>query len=166
MTGAAYNRGNSEQSVGTPRDFLDAVEKRFGTIGWDLAATYENKVASGDENFFGLNHWRLGYRDAIEADWFDLKFRHWVRWLNPPFGNISPWAEKCAECQWLNVWTLFLVPYSAGSNWWRDYVRGKAMVFALQPRLKFIGHTQSYPKDLALCAYGFGVNGEDNWRWK
>jgi len=41
----AQRPGRSEQTVCTPREFLDAVEKRFGPIRIDLAATAENKVA-------------------------------------------------------------------------------------------------------------------------
>jgi hypothetical protein len=41
------------------------------------------------------------------------------------------------------------------------------MVLALQPRIKFIGAKDVYPKDLALCAYGYGgIHGEDVWAWK
>lgn len=38
-SGASLNRYKSEQDVRTPRDFLDAIENRFGKIDFDLAAT-------------------------------------------------------------------------------------------------------------------------------
>lgn len=167
--GASYHRGKSDQNVGTPPEFKAAVEKRFGLIDIDLAATKETALSrhEWDKNeafYFGPDQYSSGWgSDALVIDWRTL----WepVRWLNPPFANIGPWAKKCAECRELRAWTLLLVPYSAGTKWWNDSVRRKAMVFALFPRFAFVGHNQTYPKDLALCAYGYGVSGEDVWFW-
>lgn len=161
VPGAAFNKGKSKQDVGTPPEFIKAVEQRFGLLCVDLAATKKNKVC---HLHVGPDAHDERFRDALAIDWKIL--HHRVRWLNPPFADITPWAKKCAECRSMSSWTLMLVPYSAGSNWWRDYVRRKAMIFALSPRIQFVGATAPYPKDLALCAYGFGVCGEDLWRWK
>lgn len=46
-TGAAMNRGNSFQAYRTPRDFVEAVEGRFGDIDFDLAASPENTLVEG-----------------------------------------------------------------------------------------------------------------------
>ena len=40
----AQKPGSSKQDYSTPRAFLDAVEKRFGRIKWDLAAHERNHV--------------------------------------------------------------------------------------------------------------------------
>src|SRR4030065_2360243 len=161
LSGASLNRGKSEQVVETPREFLDAVEKRFGKILFDLAATSENTVThlygNGDQ-FFGPGSTHA--ENSLDENW---RYMPEVLWINPPFGNIGPWAAKCAEQSNRRGWILLLVPGSIGANWWRDYVRDKAMVYAIQPRLTFVGSTSPYPKDLALCASGYGVRGEANW---
>jgi hypothetical protein len=166
--GATYHRHRSDQEIGTPGDFLGAVEERFGLIDWDLAAKYENnKCQVGPDRYFGPDHGIDDLRDSLKQDWREVRaMKGGVLWLNPPFANIEPWAEKCASYRCDPFWTLLLVPASIATNWWRDHVRGKSMVFALQPRLVFVGQKHRYPKDLALCAYGFGVCGEDNWEWK
>ena len=162
MPGAAFNNGKSKQDVGTPREFIDAVEQRFGPISVDLAATAGNKVC---HLYIGPDADEQRFRDSLAVNWKNL-FRYPVRWLNPPFGNVTPWVKKCAECRLMSSWTLLLVPASVGSKWWDTHVRGKSMRFILNPRIRFVGHKDQYPKDLALCAFGYGVNGEVLWRWK
>ena len=58
-----------------------------------------------------------------------------------------------------------LVPASIGTNWYRDYIDGQMMVWGI-PRIKFVGATQAYPKDLMLCAAGYGVQGHGFWDWR
>jgi hypothetical protein len=166
MGGASYNRGSSDQDIGTPRDFLYAVEKRFGNIEFDLAATSENVVIQDQERksrFFGPGSPYC--ESSLYVNWANMS-DYRVLWLNPPFARIAPFAQKCAEQRNRKGWILMLVPGSIGTNWWCESVRDKAMIYALQPRIKFVGAKDAYPKDLALCAYGYGVRGETSWRWK
>jgi len=154
-TGAANHRGTSVQSVGTPRDLLDAVERRFGRITFDLAASADNSVVRAHE--------------TTSKPWFDESddalhpLTSWplegVLWLNPPFADIAPWAARCAL--WLTEWggprpdavLLMLVPASVGANYWERSIAGKARVLGISPRVRFVGHKQGFPKDLALCVY-------------
>ncbi len=147
--------GKSEQTVGTPRDFLDAVTERFGAPEIDLAAV--ESVAVCDE-FISPE------ADSLSVEWNNLPAQH--LWLNPPYGKIAPWAEKCAGYTGPgNIY--FLVPASVGSNWFAEHVDGHARVLFLSPRLKFVGHTRSYPKDLILAVFGRGAEpGYECWRWK
>lgn len=165
-TGPSIKRGRSEQVVGTPRVFLDAVEDRFGVITWDLAATADNRVNGrnglGREDYFGPDHPSERYRDALAADW-DMSG---TLWCNPPFASIGPWATKCAEARTRCDWTLLLVPASVDSEWFAEHVHGKGLVMPLRPRLKFVGHADPYPKPLMLVAYGFGAVGFEPWRWR
>jgi phage N-6-adenine-methyltransferase len=147
--------GRSKQDYGTPPTFLAAVAARFGFIDADLACTRDNAVAP----------LRLTEDiDSLKQDWRTLAAR--VAFLNPPFGDIRPWAAKLdAECRELPRWTLMLVPASMGSKWWADHVLGKCMAFGI-PRMQFVGADALYPKDLALLAYGFGVAGAGYWDWR
>lgn len=147
--------GQSKQDYGTPREFLDAVERRYGPIGFDLAATTNNAVVG---NFYTEE------QNALIQSW-QLSPRVRVAWLNPPFANIDPWAERCASVRRLPRWTLLLVPASIGTAWYRDHVLGKAVVDGI-PRLTFVGETTPYPKDLMICAFGYGASGNGYWDWR
>lgn len=149
--------GRSVQEVGTPAEFLRAVEGRFGRIAFDLAATTANHVAPYWYGPGGV------YLDALASD------VEWdapgLQWLNPPYADIAPWAEKAATYVGTGALIAMLIPAAIGTNYFRQHIHGKALVLALSPRPTFVGHTQSYPKDLILCLYG-KAPGFDCWRWK
>lgn len=148
----------SEQEVRTPAEFIDAVERRFGRIRFDLAANASNAIRPA---FFGPGS-TIG-EDALAHPWDQMGG---VLWLNPPFGNIPPFAEKCAKEGPLGARVKMLVPAAVSTNWWAKSVHGQALVLFLRPRIRFVGHKAGFPKDLALCCYGPWVApGYSTWRW-
>lgn len=166
------NRHVSEQSVGTPPEFVAAAARKLHIAGFsfDLAADEQNTKVSWRGN---QKTWFDVQDNALVQDWRTAALRHcpflaqqpW-NWLNPPFANIAPWAEKCLAESERGVCTAMLVPASTGTNWWNDFVWGYAYVLALRSRIQFIGHTDAYPKDLALILYTpTGYNGMDTWDW-
>lgn len=153
-TGPTINRHRSKQDYSTPIDFMDAVRRRFGRPTFDLAASSDNTKCT---SFYSVE------QDSLEQDWHMIPG---LLWLNPPFNNIAPWARKCAEeSEGRGAQILLLTPASVGSNWFQDHVHGKAMVYALNPRLSFDGQNP-FPKDCILSYFGFGVSGFGTWRWK
>lgn len=139
-TGAAMHRYQSKQDYRTPDDFREAFVRRFGSPGFDLAADEDNTFAPA---------WYSKTDDALTCDW-----RHPTsRWLNPPFGTIAPWVERCAELSDDQHWTALLVPASVGSLWFTRHVFGVASVVFLRPRISFDG-ANPFPKDLMLAMYG------------
>ena len=154
--------GESVQEVGTPRDFLDAVEKRFGLIGLDLAANADNHIVP---LWLGPGSPLHGGEDALapSVSWSGRS----LRFLNPPFGDIEPCAAKCAT-ERHHAFVGMLVPASIGADWFREHVHGKAFWLALSPRIKFVGHLAPFPRDLIFCLYGPLVvaSGYDCWRWR
>ncbi len=102
--------GKSKQDYGTPWEFIRACVARFGEINVDLAASAHNAKAAiyFDEA-----------RDSLSVDW--AAEPHCcggaLLWLNPPFADIEPWAEKCAiESTRRRGLILFLTPASIGSK--------------------------------------------------
>jgi len=81
--------GKSKQDYSTPRPFLDAVERRFGPIRWDLAAHSRNHVVA-DYYGPGSPHGE----DSFKQDWAK---HSGVLWLNCEYSDIAPWASKCRE---------------------------------------------------------------------
>jgi phage N-6-adenine-methyltransferase len=163
---------SGNQNWRTPPEFLDAVRRRFGFIDFDLAATKGHQVT-------GPHAWEYfsPEEDSLSKGWARLPMHPEheakvcrVAFLNPPFANLRPWAQKLSvECHALSRWTLMLAPASMGSGWWRDHVLGRAMVYGI-PRMAFLdGEMQAqavYPKDLALVAYGYGAHGTGYWDWR
>lgn len=134
--------GRSRQDYGTPPEFLRAVERRFGPIAFDLAARPDNAVTSA--------HFSPRTNSLVQ---------HWNRltgvlWLNPPFGKPDAWAGKCARSMGPGRVILLLTPASVSTEWFADYVYGRARVFAIRPRLTFVGCQDPYPGDLILSAFG------------
>lgn len=156
--GAAFNRGRSKQDYATPDDLIQAVVKKFGPLALDLAADDRNTKAP---------RWFDEQVDSLKQDWVaamrTAKPESWA-WLNPPFGNIAPWAAKCSVESRRGGRILFLVPAAVGANWWRDYVHKRARVYFLNGRVCFDGKN-GFPKDCALCVYGMQP-GYEIWRWK
>lgn len=158
----AQNPATSEQSVGTPWEFVDAVEARFGKLEWDLAASAENCVVrnmDGDRSskFFSVKE------NSLAQDWTNLGS---PLWLNPPFDHIADFAKKCVADADPRALVLLLTPGSIDANWWWEFCRPHAITYALSPRLTFVGHNQPYPKGLALHVFGTGATGFGRWRWK
>jgi phage N-6-adenine-methyltransferase len=151
-TGASFNRGPSKQNYATPPELIAAVEKRFGSIAWDLAAEPENAKAP---QFYTEKD------DSLAQDWHK---HEGLLWLNPPYNCIAPWAEKCSREHRLEAYVALLVPASVGSNWFQNHVLHQALVLFLNPRVSFDGK-HPFPKDIMLCVYG-GPRCCDSWRWK
>lgn len=129
------------------------MQDRFGRMMFDLAADKDNSKCGSC--FF-----------SIEDDSLSQKWRGYGNlWLNPPYADIGPWAEKCAVASAAGAKIFMLVPASVGSNWYMDFVEPYAYVLALNPRLSFDGKN-AYPKDVILACYLHGLTGFKTWRWK
>lgn len=153
----AQKPGRSKQDYGTPWEFIRAVEKRFGELHIDLAASAANTKAP---TWYGED------LDSFSVNWG--VHSHHRMWLNPPFGRIEPWAFNCeyfSKVLSSSGRIFFLTPASVGSNWFAQYVHRKALVLALSPRLTYEGCDTPYPKDCLLSCYGEDP-GFDVWRWK
>ena len=148
------NRGGSRQDWQTPPVLLAAIRDHFriAEFSLDAAASPLNAVAP---TFY------------TEAD--NGLIQPWTSWTwcNPPFSTIGPWAEKAWDETYLGVSSMLLLPASVGSNWWKDYVDGKAHVVFLNGRITFVGATTPYPKDCALLIYNPQIRGGYSiWTWR
>lgn len=153
--------GKSKQDYGTPMALIDAVERRWDALRWDLAATEENAKAG---EFYSPS------RDALSPHchwYFDIG--DGIAWLNPPFADIEPWVAKCAAESAFGLSIIVLTPASIGSEWFAAHCEGRAAVIGLRPRLTFEGCKDPYPKDCMLTVWGplrAGLPILSTWRWK
>ena len=149
----------SNDVVSTPREFLDAVEERFGQIRWDLAANKENCVTK-DHRFYGPGSYYLGDSLSIVCQWG--KLNGGLLWLNPPFSNIAPFARKSMIERNCNAKIAMLIPASVCTSYFNDYVRDHAYVFELTPR-----PFKREVRDCVLALYTpEGYTGRELWRWR
>lgn len=159
ITGPTIRRGASEQSVETPAEFMLAIYRKFGSPVLDLAAVAANaKCAS----YITLEE------DSLTVDWTQ-RLSGGIGWLNAPFDPAEPWAAKCEAEYQRGARLLYLCRGSIDSNWWWQYIQPNAVVYALTPRIKFVGQLQGYPSSLCLCTFNvLGVPGGpiQRWRWR
>lgn len=161
MSGPTIDRAASSGDIWTPQPFIDAVEKKFGPLEIDLAASPASAKAP---LWFGPGS---STADALAIEWNALfratKDGHYpLCWLNPPFRAITPWARKCAAAWLKGAEILLLVPGSIGANWFEHWVWPYADVYSIG-RMVFdncfdrrTGElvTTPYAKDLVLAHYG------------
>lgn len=162
MTTPQQRPHQSRQDYATPEDFMTAIRRRLSitAFAFDFAADRSNHKAD--------RWWGIEDDSLTQQDWAARCTNRWG-WLNPPFEQIGPWAAKCVETKRAGGSVAFLVPASVGSNWFRDYVDGRAFVLQLNGRLAFMPDkpTWLYPKDCILALYsqelapGYAV-----WTWK
>lgn len=156
LTGPSVKRFRSVQVVGTPWEFLRAVEKKFGPLAWDLAATIDNAKAAS---------FITPEMDTFRQDWAKL-LNGGLGWLNPEFDPMVKWVAKCSSEQRKGAEFLVLTPAAIGANWFWDHVQPFATVYSVG-RMKFEGHQDPYPKDLLLNHYCANPNHElQRWKWK
>lgn len=167
MTMPKQKRGRSKQTYATPWEFIRAVERRFGPIAFDLAAEASTAKAPA---YWGPDNGT----DSLSMPWAE-RLPTGNLWLNPPFGDVAPWARKCAmEAPNRRGLLLMLTPASIATDWFADYVFPHAFVLAIRPRIAFegtvpnpkTGKLDGFPKDLMLSVYGLGINGLGLWKWK
>ena len=179
LTGPSVKRFKSVQIVSTPWEFIRAVEKKFGPIAWDLAATDENRKADA---------WITPEMDTFSVNWAKV-LNGGLGWLNPEFDPMVVSVRKCALEQQRGARVLALGPASISTNWFWDHVQPYATVYSLTPRIAFEGqhnlypkgHPRAgqrkcdpscvgcapYPKDLMLSHYCANPSHElQRWKWK
>jgi len=122
---------------------------------------YERCVSNLDKEAVAL--------DGLVQDWVSLTKRYGgFLWLNPPFNDIDPWAEKWRLQATMGANGLFLVPAAVGANWYREHIWGRGDSYFLNGRLAFMGKGQPlYNKDCMLIHFHPAMSGECFvWDWK
>lgn len=155
----------TKQDYGTPPEFIEAMERRWDHIAFDLAAHVGNRVV-GD--YFGPGSLRA--EDSLSQDWTQLQG---FLYLNPPYSDVEPWAKKCANSIVHGGPVIrMLIPAAIGTNYFREWIWPYANVIALSPRISFLGQeggkADSFKgRDLMLCEYYYGSGKNFScWRWK
>lgn len=157
----------------TPLNLLRKINRRY-PIGFDLAADASNNVM---RRMFGIDGAFFDAADnSLQRSWTHLieagrmPADKWG-WCNPPFSEASEWVEKASVEASLGYPSLVLLPTCRGTVYFRDHVKGRALVYDLIGRAAFTNHPvtgepQTYPKDLVLIVFDGERSGSADWEWQ
>ena len=80
-------------------------------------------------------------QDGLKQDWTGETV-----FCNPPYGrDISKWVKKSAESSGGGTTVVMLVPARTDTQWFHDYVYGKADIRFIRKRVKFGGSKYNAP---------------------
>lgn len=123
---------------GTPQFLFEALDLEFH-FSWDLAALASNaKVPGGC--YFGPDHEREEWRDALAVDWHKVLPAGSAGFWNPPFsGNqIRKFCEKAEREAEHGITSVGLIPGDVSTEYYHRFVMtGERRV--LKMRLAFEG---------------------------
>lgn len=173
----AQQPATSKQNYRTPVEFLQAAAHKLGIDAFsiDVAADDENAIC--DLYYTEQENGLVRYWNAQHPQW-ETPISG-IAWCNPEFGQIMEWVRKAYHESQLTgdeapATSAVLVPAGVGSNWWKQWVHGKARVLLLNGRLCFIHDWKAqgfqskplYPKDCCLLIYGPGIiPAYEVWSW-
>lgn len=109
----------------TPQDFYNMLNKEFD-FDLDPCCTEQNKKC---EKHFTI------FENGLAQDWSG----HTI-FMNPPYGReIGVWVKKAyEESRKPNTTVVCLIPARTDTNYWHDYIFGKAKdIRFIRGRLKF-----------------------------
>ncbi len=187
---------DSKQDYQTPKELMAAVEKRFGKVQFDLAAVAANaqheryfaptelvsKIERGrnakgkmEYDEVRIPHFdpKAYAHDAFAHPWHELskKFREsaihgpGLLWLNCEFGDITPWALKCSTEMSYGANIMLLTP-AVATEWYRDFIAGRADVYKLIGRVSFDGKNV-FPKDCMVSHFHpMSTGAQHLWDWR
>ena len=88
--------------------------------------------------------YECGLCDGLRQPWAHREYGREVVWLNPPYGRtIGAWLAKACEESQRGATVVALLPGDTSTRWWHDYVEGRADVWRLEGRVRFVGASGS-----------------------
>lgn len=86
--------------------------------------------------------------DGLAQDW-----GREVCWCNPPYDDIGAWIRKAYEASLTGATVVCLVYARTDTEWFHDWVYGKAELRFLRGRIRFVGAKNSAPAPSMLVIY-------------
>lgn len=109
----------------TPQDLFDKLNHHF-QFALDAAATQDNAKC---------NLYFTPETDGLRQSW-DVGGAVFV---NPPYGKeIGQWVEKAHEESQKGITIVMLIPARTDTRYFHKYIYGKAEMFFIQGRLRFV----------------------------
>lgn len=129
MNDGMYSSGTDEWE--TPQGLFDSLDREFG-FTLDVCATEKNAKC---RRYFTKDD------DGLIQDWG----RETV-WCNPPYGReLDRWILRCSAHAIGGGTAVMLIPARTDTQWFHDYVYGKAEIRFLRGRIRFGGSKWNAP---------------------
>jgi phage N-6-adenine-methyltransferase len=123
---------SKSQEWGTPPEFYERLNWRFGPFTLDPCADEENAKCS---TYFTESD------DGLVQDWGG----HTV-FCNPPYNDMKSWARKCHEESLKpDTKVVLLCPARTDTRYFADYIMKSAEIHFIKGRLKFGNSTNCAP---------------------
>lgn len=145
----------------TPVELFSKMDEIFH-FSLDVAANERNKKC---DMFYSINE------DGLSQSWKQVGG---AVWCNPPYGReIGKWVEKAYKESLLHDTTIvLLIPARTDTNYFHNFIYGKADVFFVKGRLKFLDENKkeqnSAPFPSMLVVFNYSGSGlekvNSNWR--
>lgn len=131
----------------TPPEVLELVRQVFGgRIGLDPCAAPEPEHSFAKGNFAGPTG---SPADGLAHEWRGSVY------VNPPFGELAAWAEKCAlEHRAHGAEVILLLPSRTDTAYWHEHLSAAALLCLWRGRMKFVGAPASCPFPVTLAYFG------------
>lgn len=130
---------SSTDEYATPQWLFDQLDAEFH---------FTLDPCSTDENAKCRKHYTRA-QDGLKQDWSGETV-----WCNPPYGRgIADWIRKCYLHATGGGTAVMLVPARTDTEWFHEYIYGKAEVRFLRGRVKFGGRKWNAPFPSMIVIY-------------
>lgn len=121
----------------TPDWFFEKLDAMFG-FTLDACASAENAKC---QKYFSKT------QDGLAQRWRGKVF------CNPPYSQVADWMQKAFEESQRGAVVVCLVPARTCTQWWHNWVEGKADVVFVEGRLRFGNAKNPAPFPSAVVVY-------------
>jgi hypothetical protein len=143
VTGPAYIPQAQREDWRTPPEVVTLVAQVFGgQIDLDPCASVEGLPLAAENWSVELGH------DGLTKPWAGTVY------VNPPFGTLRAWAEKCAAEAATGAEVILLMPARTDTRAWHQHVSTASAVVLWRGRLTFVGAPSVAPFPVALVYWG------------
>ena len=126
---------------GTPQEFYDKLDWRFGPFNLDPCADADNAKCT---KFFTES------QDGLSQSW-----EGFTSFVNPPYGRgIEKWIKKAyEESRKEDTKVVMLIPARTDTKYWHQYVMKADEIHFVKGRLKFGDSENSAPFPSAVVVF-------------
>ena len=138
MQGQAAIFSQETDEWATPQWLFDKLNEEFH-FTLDVCANEDNAKC---KTFFSK------VQDGLQQQWDG------VIWCNPPYGRqIKQWVKKASEAASSGNTVVMLIPARTDTEWFHEYVYGKAEIRFIRGRVKFGGSKHNAPFPSMVCVF-------------
>lgn len=125
---------------------------------------YEERTRNDDPEAYGKDAFAHGWADLSKKFGGEHPSGRALLWLNCEFNDAARWAERCLYAGQRGANIVLLTPMTT-SNWYRDFIAGRADVDELSGRISFDGKN-AFPKDCMVSHFSPDMRGRRAfWDW-